>query len=132
MREIRLYGSEGGGAGCSPYPYHSKTQLPCKPSTALCRLHNASVSERRVQRASMGVTSVTDRTHIPAELRLSFGCGLSMVRPVGRACCATRVEDPGADSWTLLRPGCHPSLSLPYGSRLGPMDNRANVAHQPG
>ena len=21
MREIRLYGSEGGGAGCSPYPY---------------------------------------------------------------------------------------------------------------
>jgi hypothetical protein len=24
MREIRLYGSEGGGAGCSPYPY----QLP--------------------------------------------------------------------------------------------------------
>ena len=23
MREIRLYGSEGGGAVCSPYPYHS-------------------------------------------------------------------------------------------------------------
>jgi len=22
MREIRLYGSEGGGAVCSPYPYH--------------------------------------------------------------------------------------------------------------
>ena len=22
MREIRLYGSEGGGAGYSPYPYH--------------------------------------------------------------------------------------------------------------
>jgi hypothetical protein len=21
MREIRPYGSEGGGAGCSPYPY---------------------------------------------------------------------------------------------------------------
>ena len=21
MREIRLYGSEGGGTGCSPYPY---------------------------------------------------------------------------------------------------------------
>jgi hypothetical protein len=21
MRETRLYGSEGGGAGCSPYPY---------------------------------------------------------------------------------------------------------------
>ena len=24
MREIRLYGSEGGGAGCSPYPYQRK------------------------------------------------------------------------------------------------------------
>jgi len=23
MREIRLYGSEGGGAVCSPYPYQS-------------------------------------------------------------------------------------------------------------
>ena len=23
MREIRLYGSEGGGAGCSPYPYQT-------------------------------------------------------------------------------------------------------------
>jgi len=23
MREIRLYGSEGGGAVCSPYPYRS-------------------------------------------------------------------------------------------------------------
>jgi len=23
MREIRLYGSEGGGAGRSPYPYQS-------------------------------------------------------------------------------------------------------------
>ena len=27
MREIRLYGSEGGGAACSPYPYLS--QLIC-------------------------------------------------------------------------------------------------------
>jgi hypothetical protein len=24
MREIRLYGSEGGGAGYSPYPYQRK------------------------------------------------------------------------------------------------------------
>ena len=24
MREIRLYGSEGGGAGCSPYPYQTE------------------------------------------------------------------------------------------------------------
>jgi len=23
MREIRLYGSEGGGTGCSPYPYQT-------------------------------------------------------------------------------------------------------------
>ena len=27
MREIRLYGSEGGGAGCSPYPYQD-TSIP--------------------------------------------------------------------------------------------------------
>ena len=26
MREIRLYGSEGGGAGCSPYPYQTSHQ----------------------------------------------------------------------------------------------------------
>ena len=25
MREIRLYGSEGGGAGYSPYPYQKLT-----------------------------------------------------------------------------------------------------------
>jgi hypothetical protein len=25
MREIRLYGSEGGGAGRSPYPYRSES-----------------------------------------------------------------------------------------------------------
>ena len=27
MREIRLYGSEGGGAGCSPYPYQASVVL---------------------------------------------------------------------------------------------------------
>ena len=27
MREIRLYGSEGGGAGCSPYPYQPNDAL---------------------------------------------------------------------------------------------------------
>ncbi len=27
MREIRLYGSEGGGAGCSPYPYQCIADL---------------------------------------------------------------------------------------------------------
>jgi hypothetical protein len=29
MREIRLYGSEGGGAVCSPYPYRS--EIWCRP-----------------------------------------------------------------------------------------------------
>jgi len=28
MREIRLYGSEGGGAGCSPYPYQAFRRSP--------------------------------------------------------------------------------------------------------
>jgi len=28
MREIRLYGSEGAGAACSPYPYLSNTGVP--------------------------------------------------------------------------------------------------------
>ena len=28
MREIRLYGSEGGRAGYSPYPYQPATQDP--------------------------------------------------------------------------------------------------------
>jgi len=27
MREIRLYGSEGGGAGCSPYPYQASRDM---------------------------------------------------------------------------------------------------------
>ena len=27
MREIRLYGSEGGGAACSPYPYQSEVEV---------------------------------------------------------------------------------------------------------
>ena len=31
MREIRLYGSEGGGAGCSPYPYQSLSKIPGFP-----------------------------------------------------------------------------------------------------
>jgi hypothetical protein len=29
MREIRLYGSEGGGAGCSPYPYPGWSGRSC-------------------------------------------------------------------------------------------------------
>jgi len=29
MREIRLYGSEGGGAVRSPYPYPLPATLPC-------------------------------------------------------------------------------------------------------
>jgi len=28
MREIRLYGSEGGGTGCSPYPYQQVSTVP--------------------------------------------------------------------------------------------------------
>ena len=28
MREIRLYGSEGGGAVCSPYPYPNEQAVP--------------------------------------------------------------------------------------------------------
>ena len=28
MREIRLYGSEGGGAGYSPYPYQKTFEVP--------------------------------------------------------------------------------------------------------
>lgn len=32
MREIRLYGSEGGGAARSPYPYHSPQTSALKSS----------------------------------------------------------------------------------------------------
>jgi len=34
MREIRLYGSEGGGAGCSPYPYQTSRQAHWIPAFA--------------------------------------------------------------------------------------------------
>ena len=30
MREIRLYGSEGGGAVCSPYPYQTIGRLDAR------------------------------------------------------------------------------------------------------
>ena len=38
MREIRLYGSEGGGAARSPYPYHSEVALE---SVAVIANHGA-------------------------------------------------------------------------------------------
>ena len=39
MREIRLYGSEGGGAGRSPYPYHNAL-LGHAPAPALRRVRS--------------------------------------------------------------------------------------------
>jgi hypothetical protein len=35
MREIRLYGSEGGGAARSPYPYHKTVRHPLCPADQL-------------------------------------------------------------------------------------------------
>jgi hypothetical protein len=41
MREIRLYGSEGGGAVCSPYPYHSTaTSVQSRSIRNLPELHH--------------------------------------------------------------------------------------------
>jgi hypothetical protein len=36
MREIRLYGSEGGGAARSPYPYQSATSQTSRPKGSWC------------------------------------------------------------------------------------------------
>jgi hypothetical protein len=50
MREIRLYGSEGGGAVCSPYPYPRWSGRSCaryRPDTANFNFFTASFARGR-------------------------------------------------------------------------------------
>ncbi len=66
MREIRLYGSEGGGAAGSPYPYHSKAKLQrLSPQTPL---NHDEVSFTHLHRASVGA-----ERNMPAVLLMPRG-----------------------------------------------------------
>jgi hypothetical protein len=60
MREIRLYGLEGGGAVCSPYPYPGGAGAP---ADAACREEPLKIPSVGGVTRSAGVGSPIDNPH---------------------------------------------------------------------
>jgi hypothetical protein len=75
MREIRLYGSEGGGAVCSPYPYLHPLLLPKAFASAgqLRRLKDRRRKEihcRRIRKKPSRMVSNSSKSPSNATLKL--------------------------------------------------------------
>jgi hypothetical protein len=82
MREIRLYGSEGGGAVCSPYPYPGgagalRTLVAGKGRSSIFSQLPFNKGEQRFWRNRAGV--VVPRVHKSGEPPKA--CGLGPLKP---------------------------------------------------